>query len=164
LPVTKQPNATEERYRIRATVNIGVSAIKSDPPGFTVKGDYRFGVGSFPIQDLVTVSPGIGGRHTKTGIFLMAGPGIRKGVKLQSASVYDITPTILELLGLPRAENMSGQVLLEAFDRKPTEPMRPLKTVKTYETGKRWENVTTEPVADSDDELLERLKALGYLQ
>jgi predicted AlkP superfamily phosphohydrolase/phosphomutase len=164
LPVTKQPDAAEERYRMRATVNIGVSAIKSDPPDFSVKGDYRFGDGSFPIQDLVTVDPGIGGRHTKEAIFLMAGPGIRKGVELQSVSVYDITPTILELFGLPRAENMSGQVLLEAFDRKPNEPVRPLKTVKTYETGKRWENVTTEPAADSDDEFLEQLKALGYLQ
>src|SRR5262249_45756273 len=45
------------------------------------------------------------------GIFIAAGKHFRSGVRLESASVYDVMPTLLQLLGLPAAADMPGKVL-----------------------------------------------------
>lgn len=49
--------------------------------------------------------------------FLMAtGDGIRSGATLRKASVLDVAPTILYLMGLPVARDMEGRVLTEMLD------------------------------------------------
>ncbi len=45
------------------------------------------------------------------GLALFYGPGIGQGVKLQGASVVDITPTLLYLMGLPIGQDMEGNLL-----------------------------------------------------
>ena len=47
------------------------------------------------------------------GVILMRGPGIQPGV-VDGASVYDVAPTLLHLLGLAAAQNMPGSVLAAA--------------------------------------------------
>src|SRR3989449_10874652 len=42
--------------------------------------------------------------HRKYGIIVVAGPPFRKGHEVSEASVLDITPTVLALLGLPVGE------------------------------------------------------------
>ncbi len=54
--------------------------------------------------------------HGPTGILVMAGKGIREGVRIEEAEVYDLTPTILALYGLPVAGDMDGRVIDEAFE------------------------------------------------
>jgi hypothetical protein len=46
----------------------------------------------------------------------MHGPGVRKGVPLQGASLLDVTPTILSLFGLPTGKDMDGRPWLEAIE------------------------------------------------
>jgi arylsulfatase A-like enzyme len=93
----------------------------------------------------------------------MAGRGIQRGGiekgEITGASVYDITPTTLALLGLPPARDMRGKVLWSALDE--TVPRdRFDELIATYETGGRGGASEESPV---DEELIERLKALGYL-
>ena len=50
------------------------------------------------------------------GVLLVAGGGIRPGAVPQNASVLDVAPTLLYLLGLPVARDMEGRVLTEILD------------------------------------------------
>jgi predicted AlkP superfamily phosphohydrolase/phosphomutase len=50
------------------------------------------------------------------GLLLALGDGIRAGATLRSASVLDVAPTILYLMGLPVARDMEGRVLAEMLD------------------------------------------------
>jgi predicted AlkP superfamily phosphohydrolase/phosphomutase len=54
---------------------------------------------------------GDSGCHRREGIFIAAGPGIHAGVDLPEASILDLAPTILHLLGEPVPREMDGRVL-----------------------------------------------------
>jgi hypothetical protein len=97
--------------------------------------------------------------HKVDGVFIMAGPHVARG-EITGASVYDITPTLLVLLGLPPARDMRGKVLWSALG--PDIPRdRFAQSIDTYETGAPG---GTAPVASPvDEEIKERLRSLGYL-
>lgn len=99
--------------------------------------------------------------HRLEGVLVMAGPHIGRG-EITGASVYDITPTVLALYGLPKAEDMPGKVLWAAFD-KTIRPEMFKETLPTYETGggPAAANGQASPV---DEELKERLRSLGYIK
>jgi Flp pilus assembly protein TadD/predicted AlkP superfamily phosphohydrolase/phosphomutase len=99
--------------------------------------------------------------HAPYGILLVSGPGIRSGVEIEMASVMDIAPTILHLLGLPVAADMEGRPLRELLEPGFAEE-NPLVRIATYETGEPA--AASAPIASTDDEaLLEKLAALGYV-
>ncbi len=77
--------------------------------------------------------------HEADGIFIAAGPGIRRGAKIDDASVLDLTPTLLHYLGLPDAKDMDGKVLTGIFEPE-FEAANPLQYIASYETGApgRW--------------------------
>lgn len=52
------------------------------------------------------------------GFLLLAGAGIRAGVRLTSAELPDLAPTLLVLAGEPMARDIDGRVLAEAFDER----------------------------------------------
>ena len=58
----------------------------------------------------------------------MAGPGNRRDERIYGASLIDIAPTVLTLLGLPIGEDMDGRPLLEAFETPP-----PVETIPSWE-------------------------------
>lgn len=56
---------------------------------------------------------GIGAQHST---FVMAGPGIRRGIRLQrQVRVVDIAPTLCYLLGVPMPRDVEGGVIYEAL-------------------------------------------------
>jgi len=57
--------------------------------------------------------------HRPQGIFVLHGPGIRADEMIEGASLLDIAPTALALLGLPIGEDMEGKVLANAFVEPP---------------------------------------------
>lgn len=50
------------------------------------------------------------------GVLMAVGDGIRPGAVIDSASLLDLTPTILYLMGLPVARDMEGRVLGDMID------------------------------------------------
>lgn len=52
------------------------------------------------------------------GFLVLWGSGIRADVRLTSANVVDLAPTLLVLAGEPIARDMDGRVLAEAFDER----------------------------------------------
>jgi predicted AlkP superfamily phosphohydrolase/phosphomutase len=70
--------------------------------------------------------------HGTVGILVMAGEGIRRGVKIDEQGVCDVTPTILALFGLPVASDMNGKVIEDAL----TEDFlaaHPVREIASYE-------------------------------
>ncbi len=98
--------------------------------------------------------------HKVNGVIIMAGNHVGKG-EITGASVYDVAPTVLALMGLPPAEDMRGKVLWSALDA--TIPHdRFQHRIPTYETGDR-EGKQSPVQSPVDEELKERLRSLGYI-
>jgi uncharacterized protein YbaP (TraB family) len=90
------------------------------------------------------------------GIVFARGPGIAPGSETAGTSVNDVTPTILAWLGLPVGRDMQGQVA--SFVR----PRRKLEKIATHDTGE-IERVGLAP-SGSEEEILDQLRALGYIE
>ena len=99
--------------------------------------------------------------HRPFGVAVAAGPGIKQGERLYGASLLDITPTVLRLLGLAVGQDMPGRPWVEVFDRQ-IESKRILS----------WENVEGEDGMHPPDtrqdpaqaaEAMRQLVELGYI-
>ena len=102
--------------------------------------------------------------HKPDGIIFMMGPHMVKGGTITGANVLDITPTVLTLFGLPTARDMDGRPIPNGVDPKLVKRMEAETRLPTYETAgaeKKGEEPLRSPV---DDEVLERLRSLGYVQ
>lgn len=99
--------------------------------------------------------------HRLDGVLLLAGPGVRAGAELEEATVFDVLPTLLGLVGLPVAEDFRGRFLAEAFETPPS-----ISTVPTY-LDANWSaerrKVLAAAVQDVDEEMMEKLRSLGYI-
>ncbi len=96
------------------------------------------------------------------GIFAMyGGPTVRPASR-PTLHIYDVTPTVLALLGLPVADDMDGLVARQLIDPAFFEE-HPLRHVERYAR----QPLSGQPQPPTDTELnedtIERLKALGYL-
>ena len=90
--------------------------LASAPDILFLKDNYLF-VGARVDGDSEWRGPQHCGTHALQGVFMAYGPDIKKsGEKLPNLKIYDITPTILHMFGLPIAKDMDGRVLTEIFD------------------------------------------------
>ncbi len=99
--------------------------------------------------------------HRPFGILAAHGPGVSQGNRLYGASILDVTPTVLQLLGLPAAYDMPGRVLAEVL-----EDAEPLNRIETWEeiegdAGMHPAELRVDPV--ESQAMLEQLVALGYV-
>ncbi len=98
---------------------------------------------------------GDSGCHRREGVFIAAGAGIRSGVALPEASILDLAPTLLHLLGEPVPRVMDGRVLTEALANP---------QAITYN-----EDNDADPMVEygfkpaEAEQIEERLRGLGYL-
>ena len=70
------------------------------------------------------------------GFLILWGSGIRANVRLTSADVADLAPTLLVLAGEPIARDMDGRVLAEVFDERFSQGTS-IPVVTTFEPGGR---------------------------
>jgi predicted AlkP superfamily phosphohydrolase/phosphomutase len=100
------------------------------------------------------------GFHRMNGVLLAYGPHVRRGARIEGATMVDIAPTVLYDLGLPLPTNMDGRVLTEVLT-----PELAAANPISYEAPL----VDTDRGPDEgygDDEQAQvagRLAALGYL-
>lgn len=95
------------------------------------------------------------------GIVILNGPWFKKGTKIEGATLLDITPTLLYLEGLPIGRDMDGRPLFKAFDPQFLRSEK-LTMVASHDKGYRQKG---EPASsDMDQEILDDLKSLGYIQ
>ncbi len=65
------------------------------------------------------------------GFVLFSGPGVKEGIRLRGARLADVTATMLYLLELPVARDMSGRVLLDAVSDERAASV-PLRLIPSY--------------------------------
>ena len=99
--------------------------------------------------------------HREHGIFLAAGPGIRKDHLIHGATLLDVTPTLLSLFGLPQGEDMDGEPLLSIFEQPPA-----IETIPSWDAvdGDSAMHPPGKDIAESNDaEAMQQLVDLGYV-
>jgi predicted AlkP superfamily phosphohydrolase/phosphomutase len=102
---------------------------------------------------------GRSGFHRMNGVVAMHGPGVRPGSSLGAASIVDVTPTILNALGLPVPTYMDGRVLQEAFTEEYA-AAHPLE----YTDAEMAHGAGEQEFSEEDaEEVARRLADLGYL-
>lgn len=143
-------------------------------PGYVASPEMR---GGAPIRPGL---PGqVSGFHRPEGVFVLAGPGIPSGVWLDPVSIQDVTPTLLDVLGLSSPLRLDGRVLREALETSalPEAPRQgPADFIadasSTPDAGagslgpgpRAAEPNPAGPFSDEEEALIRaRLAALGYL-
>lgn len=93
------------------------------------------------------------GAHHPDGIYLLSGPSAARAVKSDSLNVVDVVPTLAAILGLPASALWTGHPAIEGVSMRPA-------SAEDYPppsgSGDEPERV--------NEELIERLRALGYLE
>lgn len=101
-----------------------------------------------------------GHKRKPDGFFMAAGGPIVPSAERGRASIMDIAPTSLALLGLPVPEDMDGRVLEEWIDPAFLKD-HPIRTVPSYEHPGALTSALDEGAVD--ERILEQLQGLGYL-
>jgi hypothetical protein len=114
---------------VDARVGRLIEALADSDTMIAVISDHGFGDGPKPHP--FRAEP-YGGIHWSKGAILARAPGLPSGSRIESASMLDITPTILYDLGLPVAADMPGQVL-EALFSKARLKKQPVEHIQSYE-------------------------------
>jgi len=99
--------------------------------------------------------------HRPFGIIAGSGTGFKAGTRVYGASILDVAPTVLQLLGLPAAYDMLGRVLAEVL----TDPTS-LPRIETWEEiegecGMHAAELRVDPA--ESQAVMEQLVALGYI-
>ena len=102
--------------------------------------------------------------HRNFGIFVAAGPGLKKDDIIHGATLLDIAPTVLAMFGLPVGRDMEGKVLVNAFEKMP-EIMRIPSWEEVIDPAfsSRLEK-TQEDDPEAAAAALQQLVELGYLE
>ena len=105
--------------------------------------------------------------HNLNGLIYLYGRGVEKRAAIDQATLFDITPTVLQLLQIPPSEEMPGRVLTEALQGVDPDGSEGLLTrVASWENDSGPQTRSTEEPgrsAATDQAVIERLEALGYL-
>ena len=96
-------------------------------------------------------------KHAADGILAVWGNGVARGRDLGRVDIQDVAPTLLDLMGLPVADDLDGAVIEGLLA---PEAYRALQRVASY--GPRTSK--PEPVPPDRSSFAEMLRALGYVR
>jgi predicted AlkP superfamily phosphohydrolase/phosphomutase len=102
---------------------------------------------------------GVSGFHRLDGILLAKGPGLKRGVRIAGATLLDLTPTILHLMGSRIPDDLDGRVLTELFE----DGFLNAHPIVYSQAAAETERDALELAAEDQAAVLERLKGLGYI-
>ncbi|MCH8331037.1 MAG: tetratricopeptide repeat protein [Bacteroidetes bacterium] len=100
--------------------------------------------------------------HSPFGIYVLKGDHILEDERIYGASVLDITPTLLNLFGLPVGEDMDGKVLVQIFKEQVQPEVIPSWEDVDGNSGMH-ENTKASSIEESE-EVLQQLVDLGYIE
>jgi len=127
-----------------------------------VLGEYLQAVGRNTVVMVASDHGLMRGDHTENGVFIASGPTIKTSHWCpEQITLTDICPTMLYMLGMPVAADMDGRVFVGIFNDDHLLKNN-VEYIATY--GKR-EMVSPAPSKSQfDEEIVQRLKTLGYIQ
>jgi predicted AlkP superfamily phosphohydrolase/phosphomutase len=128
--------------------------------------DWRFrtiGLHDFTTNKVISPAFGPTGDHRMDGVLIAAGPPFRPGALPEGATLLDVAPTVLHLLGVPVPGDMDGRVLAELLDPSFTPPAAEAVEGEYAEPIEPGAAVAV-PYSEADDAAIQRrLADLGYL-
>lgn len=114
------------------------------------------------------------GTHRPEGVFIAGGPGVRSGQVLPPLSILDVAPALLYSLDLPVPGDMEGRLPAAVFDdrllqQRPPRVASPAGNFDGKDSGPDNRRAPLRPAAPDidaaeDEQVLRRLKALGYVE
>ncbi len=140
---------------------------KLAPDLTVVLGDWRYrtiGLYDFTTNKVIPPAFGPTGDHRMEGVLVASGPAFRAGATPQGATLLDIAPTILHLLGVPIPDDMDGRVLDELLD--PALAMASYSSTENASVSQAASSNgdTPSPYSEEEDAAIQRrLADLGYL-
>lgn len=78
--------------------------------------DHGFLSGDRRLQTTDRSLEGLSKWHRPEGLVAMCGRGIRSGARLREATLLDVAPSVLQLLGFPVGDDMDGRPWVEVMD------------------------------------------------
>jgi predicted AlkP superfamily phosphohydrolase/phosphomutase len=130
--------------------------------------DWRYrtiGLHDFTTNRIIAPAFGPTGDHRLEGILIASGPAFRPRAEQYKASLLDVAPTVLRLLGVPVPDDMDGRVLTELLDQDPvllsTHPVH--APVLPEMNGNPSLPNDLSYTAEEDAAIQQRLADLGYL-
>jgi predicted AlkP superfamily phosphohydrolase/phosphomutase len=120
-------------------------------------GEYEFGSNRI----IEAMKRGISGTHRMNGVLLLHGKPVRPGGQIKGASLCDLAPTILHLMGKPVLSDMDGRVLTEALMPRYAD----LSCIRYVDLEQNGQKPPLGPGLDTEAEaiIVERLRNLGYV-
>ena len=122
-----------------------------------------FGFGEYEFGSKMVIEPvkrGISGTHRMNGILILYGAPIEAGRLLEGASLFDLAPTILHLMGEPVLADMDGAVLSKAL--RP--PLADSSSIRFVEQVGDQGSLSGKDLSEKDKSIIfERLHNLGYV-
>ncbi len=99
--------------------------------------------------------------HRQFGMFVAAGPNIKKNTKVFGLGLIDVAPTILSIFNLPIGADMDGKVATDIFNKPPE-----IKYIESWEKikGDFAQHKTEETFGLDDHETMQQLIDLGYIE
>ncbi|MBI1353689.1 MAG: hypothetical protein GC160_05030 [Acidobacteria bacterium] len=116
-------------------------------------------------ESILVKRPALTGTHHPDGVFALRGPGVRRGEDIGRLGLVDVAPTIFRCLGLEPVEEFEGVAAEAAFSAPSTARV----AAEVNGSHAPASLVDAEPAAPGeeegdDEELIQRLKALGYIE
>ncbi len=129
-------------------------ALTDESTGIVLLSDHGTGPGP---------DPDLPGYHDDgpPGIIAFSGPGIRRGQRIDGATIYDVLPTLMTGLEAPLAEDLPGRALQEIFCPQALSASHQL-TVASYQGSEPYVPVISTP-SDLSAGVSKQLESLGYL-
>ena len=102
---------------------------------------------------------GISGCHRMHGVLIANGGAVKPATRAAAARIVDVTPTLLYLMGQPLPGDMDGQVLTEMISAEHLDA-NPIRLTSEQNAD---QTIEVEFLPEENEEIIERLKSLGYI-
>jgi predicted AlkP superfamily phosphohydrolase/phosphomutase len=115
-------------------------------------------------HDIVRPRKELAGTHHPHGIFLAAGPGVRRGAAVERLTLLDMAPALLHSLGLPVPAELEGRVPEAIYepDHLAGQPVRVADVAGAPAAPEGGDPSGMD--AEGEAAIMERLRSLGYVE
>ncbi len=122
--------------------------------------DIFFGLSDFGSNRIWDSTYRYSGMHRDHGMLIAHGSGIRRGQAFDGGGVVDLAPTILHWMGHEVPRDMDGASLTSMMSE---EYLRDNPVRFSSQDSSREDHADHEYTEDEEDEIMDRLRALGYM-
>ena len=132
--------------------------------GYQFSDAITIGQQQYKVENVLEKGVLLTGKHARKGIIIIKSQDVKPGHKIQNATVFDVTPTILALNKMPIAKDMDGKILKDIFIDSFFKDF-PSESIDSYGSPEdiSFSKQDFEIVKENEDDLVSRLQNLGYM-